>query len=94
MKRNLLAVIIPALLIAQTAQAAEIYNKDGNKLDFYGRVKALHYFSDDTGNDGDKTYVRIGFKGATQINDMLTGYGQWEYQIGANHARIRRHQRY
>ena len=55
MKRNLLAVIIPALLIAQTAQAAEIYNKDGNKLDFYGRVKALHYFSDDTGNDGDKT---------------------------------------
>ncbi|MGQ8773381.1 porin OmpC [Serratia sp. NA_112.1] len=86
MKPNLLAVIIPALLIAQTAQAAEIYNKDGNKLDFYGRVKALHYFSDDAGNDGDKTYVRIGFKGATQINDMLTGYGQWEYQIAANHA--------
>ncbi|MEG7407661.1 porin OmpC, partial [Serratia marcescens] len=38
MKRNLLAVIIPALLLAQAAQAAEIYNKDGNKLDFYGRV--------------------------------------------------------
>ena len=86
MKRNLLAVIIPALLLAQAAQAAEIYNKDGNKLDFYGRVKALHYFSDDAGNDGDKTYVRIGFKGATQINDMLTGYGQWEYQIAANHT--------
>ncbi|MVZ10882.1 porin OmpC, partial [Enterobacteriaceae bacterium 8376wG6] len=48
--------------------------------------KALHYFSDDAGNDGDKTYVRIGFKGATQINDMLTGYGQWEYQIAANHS--------
>jgi len=86
MKPNLLAVIIPALLIAQAAQAAEIYNKDGNKLDFYGRVKALHYFSDDTGSDGDKTYVRIGFKGATQINDLLTGYGQWEYQIAANHS--------
>ncbi|MCO7509611.1 porin OmpC [Serratia fonticola] len=85
MKPNLLAVIA-ALFIAQTAQAAEIYNKDGNKLDFYGRVKALHYFSDDTSNDGDKTYVRIGFKGATQINDMLTGYGQWEYQIAANHS--------
>lgn len=86
MKPNLLAVIISALFIAQTAQAAEIYNKDGNKLDFYGRVKALHYFSDDTSNDGDKTYVRIGFKGATQVNDMLTGYGQWEYQIAANHS--------
>ncbi|CAI1910238.1 porin OmpC [Serratia fonticola] len=85
MKPNFLAVIA-ALFIAQTAQAAEIYNKDGNKLDFYGRVKALHYFSDDTSNDGDKTYVRIGFKGATQINDMLTGYGQWEYQIAANHS--------
>lgn len=86
MKPILLAVIIPALLVTQAAQAAEIYNKDGNKLEFYGRVKALHYFADDAGNDGDKTYVRIGFKGATQINDLLTGYGQWEYQIGANHA--------
>ncbi|AHG21761.1 membrane protein [Chania multitudinisentens RB-25] len=86
MKPNLLAVIIPAILMAQVTQAAEIYNKDGNKLDFYGRVKALHYFSDDTSNDGDKTYVRIGFKGATQINDMLAGYGQWEYQIAANHS--------
>jgi predicted porin len=87
MKLNFLAVIVPALLISQTVQAAEVYNKDGNKLDFYGRVKALHYFSDDSdkkGNDGDKTYVRIGFKGATQINDLLTGYGQWEYQIAAN----------
>ena len=32
MKRNLLAVIIPALLVAGAANAAEIYNKDGNKL--------------------------------------------------------------
>ncbi|WON78072.1 porin OmpC [Serratia sp. UGAL515B_01] len=86
MKRNLLAVIIPALLMTQAGQAAEIYNKDGNKLDFYGRLKALHYFSDNDGNDGDKTYARIGFKGATQISDTLTGYGQWEYQIAANHT--------
>lgn len=86
MKCNLLTIIIPAILMAQVAQAAEIYNKDGNKLDFYGRVKALHYFSGDANSDGDKTYIRIGFKGATQINDILTGYGQWEYQIAANHS--------
>ncbi len=33
MKRNILAVVIPALLVAGAANAAEIYNKDGNKLD-------------------------------------------------------------
>ena len=46
MKRNLLAVIIPALLVAGAANAAEIYNKDGNKLDLFGKLDGLHYFSD------------------------------------------------
>lgn len=30
MKRNILAVVVPALLVAGAANAAEIYNKDGN----------------------------------------------------------------
>lgn len=38
MKRKILAAVIPALLAAATANAAEIYNKDGNKLDLYGNV--------------------------------------------------------
>ncbi|WP_415783007.1 porin, partial [Citrobacter portucalensis] len=62
------------------------YNKNGNKLDLYGKVDGLRYFSDDAGNDGDQTYARLGFKGETQINEMLTGYGQWEYNIKANTA--------
>ncbi|HEN3619676.1 TPA: porin OmpF2 [Yersinia enterocolitica] len=86
MKRNILAILAPALLVATTSHAAEIYNKDGNKLDLYGKVKALHYFSDNNKSDGDKSYVRFGFKGATQITDQLTGYGQWEYNIAANYA--------
>ncbi|NDL62937.1 porin OmpF [Acerihabitans arboris] len=90
MKRNLLAVVIPALLAAGAANAAEVYNKDGNKLDLYGKAVGLHYFSDDNDNsfagDGDQTYARLGFKGETQINDQLTGYGQWEYQFNANHT--------
>ncbi|EDG2776886.1 porin OmpS2, partial [Salmonella enterica] len=69
---------------AGTAHAAEIYNKDGNKLDLYGKVDGLHYFSDDSSKDGDQTYMRFGFKGETQINDQLTGYGQWEYNVQAN----------
>ncbi|WP_286568503.1 porin OmpC [Citrobacter sp. Cpo037] len=71
-------------LAAGAANAAEIYNKNGNKLDLYGKVDGLRYFSDDAGNDGDQTYARVGFKGETQINEMLTGYGQWEYNIQAN----------
>lgn len=72
------------LLAAGAAHAAEVYNKDGNKLDLYGKVDGLHYFSDNSGSDGDQTYVRFGFKGETQINDQLTGYGQWEYNVQAN----------
>ncbi|WP_017349537.1 porin OmpF [Pantoea sp. A4] len=86
MKRNILAVVIPALLAASAANAAEIYNKDGNKLDLYGKVDGLHYFSKDSGSDGDQSYVRFGFKGETQITDQLTGYGQWEYNIQANNS--------
>ena len=84
MKRNILAVVIPALLVAGAANAAEIYNKDGNKLDLYGKVDGLHYFSDNKDVDGDQTYMRLGFKGETQVTDQLTGYGQWEYQIQGN----------
>lgn len=35
--------VVSALMLCEATQAAEIYNKDGNKLDFYGRVKARHY---------------------------------------------------
>lgn len=86
MKRKVLAILVPALLMAGAANAAEVYNNNGNKLDLYGKVDGLHYFSDDTGSDGDMSYVRLGFKSETQINDQLTGYGQWEYNIQANNS--------
>ncbi|MDA8478959.1 porin OmpC [Citrobacter sp. Awk 4] len=84
MKLKLVAVAVTTLLAAGAVNAAEIYNKDGNKLDLYGKVHAQHYFSDDTSSDGDKTYVRTGFKGETQINDQLVGFGQWEYEFKGN----------
>ncbi|WP_313278453.1 porin OmpC, partial [Kosakonia cowanii] len=84
MKVKVLSLLVPALLVAGAANAAEVYNKDGNKLDLYGKVDGLHYFSDDNGSDGDKSYVRFGFKGETQVNDQVTGYGQWEYNVQAN----------
>ncbi|ECF5900789.1 porin OmpS1 [Salmonella enterica subsp. salamae] len=84
MNRKVLALLVPALLVAGAANAAEVYNKNGNKLDLYGKVDGLRYFSDNPGDDGDQTYARLGFKGETQINELLTGYGQWEYNIKAN----------
>ncbi|MDR0219193.1 MAG: porin [Enterobacteriaceae bacterium] len=85
MKRNILAVVIPALLVAGTANAAEIFNKDGNKLDLYGKVDVRHQFADKrSGEDGDASYARIGIKGETQISDQLTGFGRWEYEMKAN----------
>ena len=84
MKVKVLSLLVPALLVAGAANAAEIYNKDGNKLDLFGKVDGLHYFSDDKSAVGDQTYIRIGFKGETQVNDQITGYGQWEYQIQGN----------
>jgi outer membrane protein N len=36
MNRKVLALVIPALLAAGAAHAAEVYNKDGNKL---GKVR-------------------------------------------------------
>ena len=86
MKVKVLSLLVPALLVAGAANAAEIYNKDGNKLDLYGKVDGLHYFSDDKSADGDQTYMRLGFKGETQVNDQLTGYGQWEYNVQANNT--------
>ena len=85
MKYNKLAVVVSSLLLVSAGvNAAEIYNKDGNKLDLYGKVDARHQFSDDKGADGDQTYVRLGFRGETQINSLMTGYGQWEYNIQGN----------
>lgn len=89
MKLNLLAVAIPALLVTGAANAAELFNKDGNKVDFYGRVKAANVTSigssDDKADiDGDRTNVRVGFLGETQISDNLVGYGraEWEKKLG------------
>ncbi|MDE9537820.1 porin [Xenorhabdus bovienii] len=89
MKRNLLAVVIPALLVAGTANAAEVYNKDGNKIDVYGKVDVRHMFGKAKGDKeskehGDDSRARLGVKGETQINDQLTGFGRYETEWKSN----------
>ncbi len=48
--------------------------------------------SDNSAKDGEYSYARLGFKGETQINDQLTGYGQWEYNIQANNTESSKNQ--
>ncbi|HGY3715851.1 TPA: porin [Citrobacter gillenii] len=47
----------------------------------YGKVNAVHSWTD--GTDADGTCVRLGFGGEKQINDQLTGYGHFESQFDA-----------
>lgn len=84
MQKTTLALTMMGIIASSSAMAAEVYNKDSNKLDVYGKVRAMHYMSDDSSSDGDKTYVRFGIKGETKINDQLTGYGRWESEFAGN----------
>ena len=60
MKRKVLAILVPALLVAGAANAAEIYNKNGNKLDFYGKMVGEHIMTHDGGNNNsDDTSMRV-----------------------------------
>lgn len=86
MKKSTLALMVMGIVASASVQAAEVYNKDGNKLDIYGKVKAMHYISNNDNKDGDQSYIRFGFKGETQINDQLTGYGRWEAEFAGNKA--------
>ena len=45
MKKSVVALAVMALGVT-SVHAAEIYNKDGNKLDLYGKVKAVHSWTD------------------------------------------------
>ena len=86
MKKSTLALVVMGIVTSASVQAAEVYNKNGNKLDLYGKVKAMHYMTDYDSKDGDQSYIRLGFKGETQINDQLTGYGRWEAEFAGNKA--------
>ncbi|WGE31050.1 porin (plasmid) [Edwardsiella tarda] len=79
MKHNALSLaILISLASSGVANAVELYHNNGNKLDLYGKVNARHFFSSNKSDNVDGSYARFGFKGETQINNDLTGYGQWE----------------
>ena len=66
MNRKVLAILVPALLAAGAANAAEIYNKNGNKVDLYGKVVGERILSNTDNSNSENTdtsHARIGIKG-------------------------------
>ena len=86
MKLRHLSILMPAWIASSAAGAAEVYNKDGKKLDIAGSVVGVHYFSDNKKVSGDNSYARFGFQGENQISDNLTSYGRWQHQAELNHT--------
>ncbi|PHM71960.1 porin [Xenorhabdus sp. KJ12.1] len=84
-----IAMAIPACFITGTANAAEIYNKDGNKIDLYGKAEVQRYFAKSKSKEaGDNSFGRIGIRGTTQLTDSISGYGRWEFNMGASRTEV------
>lgn len=83
MKKTLLAIAIPALFAASAANAATVYEKDGQKFDVYGRVQTNLYDKDSAGEDKSSLngFARLGLKGSQAINDGWTGLAKGEWQV-------------
>ena len=91
-KMKTLCLTVPALLVAGSASAANVYDKDGTKLDVYGRATGLYYGTSNDELSGDQSYFRLGLKGETAINSELSGIGQAEYNLptsGSNNDELR-----
>ncbi|VEJ56542.1 porin [Pragia fontium] len=81
---TLLVGLLPAIMVTGAVNAAELYNKNGNKLDLSGQIEGNHYISDDKSEDGDNSFVRFGLMGETQVNDQITGYGFYQAELTAS----------
>ncbi|PQJ89678.1 porin [Aliivibrio sifiae] len=88
MKKTLLALAVPALLMAGSASAATVYTaEDGSTVDVYSR---LGFNITDRNDDGDSVGnfdARIGLGGSQVVNDQVSVIGWAEYQVNAAEAR-------
>lgn len=94
-KNSVLAVVIPTVLAAGAATAAETQSKNNTTLDMYGEYLASYQISTnetsyDDKNEGDKSHQNFGIKGETPLRAGLTAYGTLEYQVlsDADKARL------
>ena len=76
MNKTMIALAVSAAALATGANAAELYNQDGNSVEMGGRAEARLSLKD--GKAEDKTRVRLNFLGKVEIQDGLYGVGFYE----------------
>lgn len=92
MKKTLLAVVTSSLFAA-SANAATVYDKDGQQVDVYGRIQYLagqinNDAAGDAQNFGGDTQARFGFNGkwATGYDVALISKLEWQVSSEADDA--------
>jgi outer membrane pore protein F len=84
--RKYLAIAIPMFLsISNGANAIDIFNKNGNKLELYGSIDPTHEFSHkfaskEINSHQDCTHSILGLLGEVNITDELISYATLEYK--------------
>lgn len=88
--RKSLAIVIPILLAASNgANALEIFNKNGNKLELHGSINPNHelshsFLSKTINSHNDNTNAILGLSGEVNITDELFSYANIEYSTYIN----------
>lgn len=52
MNKSILVIVV-SIIVLVFVYVVEVYNKNGNKFDVYGKVKVMYYMSDYDSKDGD-----------------------------------------
>ncbi|QOI10988.1 porin [Blochmannia endosymbiont of Colobopsis nipponica] len=86
MKLRYLNVLVSTVFAAGIVNAAEIYNKDGSALDLFGTFNSGYYLSDDSSKNRNRSLVRYGVFGKTQVNEHFVGFGMLEYEHGLQYV--------
>lgn len=85
MKKQLLALIFPALLLSNSAMAVQLYKaEDGSNVNLYSRLGFnITNKNDSHGDTNGEFDGRIGLDGSQTINEHASVIGLAQYQVGA-----------
>lgn len=86
MKIQYLSVLMSAIAMVSSAKATEVYNKEGNKLDLYGKFNCIRYMSFDANKNGDRSFIRYGLRAETKLNAHMISFGTLEQEVGWRHT--------
>lgn len=81
MKLRCFTSLIATMVMASTAGAVEIYNKNGNTLNMFGNISGGQFFSKNTANSGSHSFMRYGLTSKSEINDKFFSFSKWESEI-------------